>query len=87
VKIVTFEILAEALYGEQKYEEAAVSAELALKLSPDSPDAYYLAGLARASLGQRDPALAHLTRLQQLKAPDLAQHLSDFINKKVPAKQ
>jgi tetratricopeptide (TPR) repeat protein len=81
------ETLAEALYGEQKYEEAAASAERALKLSPDSPGAHYLAGLARASLGQRDPALAHLARLQQLKAPALAQQLSDFINRKAPAKQ
>ena len=81
------EILAEALYGQQKYEEAVTSAERALKLSPDSPEAHYLAGLARASLGQRDPALVHLTRLQQLKVSDLAQRLSDFINKKSPAKQ
>jgi tetratricopeptide (TPR) repeat protein len=81
------EILAEALYGEQKYEEAAASAERALKLSPDSPDAHYLAGLAHASLGERDAALAHVTRLRQLKTPDLAQQLSDFINKKAPAKQ
>jgi tetratricopeptide (TPR) repeat protein len=80
-------ILAEALYGEQKYEEAAASAERALKFSPDSADAHYLAGLARASLGQREQALEHLTRLQQLKTPDLAQQLSDFINKKGPAKQ
>lgn len=81
------EILAEALYGEKKYEAAAAAAELAIKLSPDSPYAHYLAGLARATLGQRDSALAHLTRLEQLKAPDLAQPLSDFINKKPPAKQ
>lgn len=78
------EILAEALYGEEKYEEAAVSAERALKISPDSPDALYLAGLARAKQGQRDAALAHLNRLQQLKVTDLAQQLSDFINKKAP---
>ena len=81
------EILAEALYGVQKYEEAAASAERALKLSPDSPDAHYLAGLARASLGQRDAALAHLARLGQLKSPNLTQQLSDFINKKAPAKE
>ena len=81
------EILAEALYGLQKYEEAAASAERALKLSPNSPDAIYIAGLARASLGQRDAALAHLARLGQLKSPDLTQQLSDFINKKAPAKQ
>jgi superkiller protein 3 len=85
--VAAHEILAEALYGEQKYEEAAASAERALKFSPDSPDAHYLAGLARASLGERDPALAHLTSLRQLKTPALAQQLSDFINKKAPAKQ
>ena len=81
------ESLAESLYGLQKYEEAAASAERALKLSPDFPDALYLAGLARASLSQRDAALAHLARLQQLNSPDLAKQLSDFINKKAPAKQ
>ena len=81
------EILAEALFGAQKYEEAAASAERALKLSPDSSDAHYLAGLARASLGQRDAALAHVARLQQLKSTDLAKQLSDFINKKAPPKQ
>jgi len=81
------EILAEALYGEQKYGEAAASAERALKLSPDFPDAHYIAGLARAALGQRDAALAHLTRLQELKIADLAKQLSEFINKKAPAKQ
>jgi tetratricopeptide (TPR) repeat protein len=80
------EILAEALYGQQKYGEALASAERALKLSPDSPEAHYLAGLARASLGQRDAALVHLTRLQQLKVPDLSQPLSDFIEKKAPVK-
>jgi tetratricopeptide (TPR) repeat protein len=80
------EILSEALYGQQKYGEALASAERALKLSPDSPEAHYLAGLARASLGQRDAALVHLTRLQQLKVPDLSQPLSDAIEKKAPAK-
>lgn len=78
------EILAETLYREQKYEEAATSAERALKLFPDSSEAHYLAGLARASLGQRDNALAHVARLRQLKSPDLAQQLSDFINTKTP---
>jgi len=80
-------ILAEALYGGQKYEDAAASAERALKLSPNFPDAHYFAGLARASLGQRDAALAHLARLQQLNSPNLAQELSDVINKRVPTKQ
>ena len=81
------EILAEALYGGKNYQEAAASAERALKLSPDSSEAHYLAGLARASLGQRDDALAYVARLQQLKSTDLAQQLSDFINKKLPLKQ
>ena len=81
------EILAEALYGGQKFEEAAASAEQALKLTPDSPEAHHFAGLARASLGQRDAALTHVARLEQLKRTDLAQQLSDVINNKAPAKQ
>ncbi len=81
------ELLAEALYGEHKYEEAASSAERALKLSPNHPDALYFAGLARASLGQRDAALAHLDKLRQLNSPELTQRLQDFINQKVPVKQ
>ena len=80
------ESLAESLYGLQKYEEAAISAERAIKLIPDFPDALYLAGLARASLGQRDAALAHLEHLRPLNSPDLAKQLADFINKKAPAK-
>ncbi|HYJ87450.1 MAG TPA: tetratricopeptide repeat protein [Pyrinomonadaceae bacterium] len=83
---IAHELLAEALYGQQKYEEAAVSAESALKLSPDFSVALYTAGLARASLGQRDTALAHLARLRQLNSPTLAQQLSEFIDKKAPAK-
>src|SRR5215471_6925733 len=79
------EILAEALYGEQKYEEAALSAERAIKLASAFADAHYFAGLARASLGQRDVALVHLARLQQLGSTELAQQLSDFINRKAPA--
>ena len=69
------ELLAEALYGEQKYEEAAVSAEHALKLSPNHRDALYFAGLARASLGQREAALAHLEKLRQLNSPELTKQL------------
>lgn len=80
------ELLAEALYGLQKYEEAAVSAESALKLSPNFSVALYTAGLARASLRQRAAALTHLGRLQQLKSLTLAQQLSEFIDKKAPAK-
>ncbi|MCA1621179.1 MAG: tetratricopeptide repeat protein [Acidobacteria bacterium] len=81
-----YEALAESLLGRHKYEEAASAAERALKHAPDSPDAHYLAGLARASLGQRDAALSHLAKLQQLNSPDLAQHLSDLIDKKAPGK-
>jgi tetratricopeptide (TPR) repeat protein len=82
---VAHEILADSLYREHKYEEAAASAERALKLSPDSAYAHYLAGLARASLRQRDVALEHLGRLKQLNLI-LSQKLSDFINKNAPAK-
>lgn len=79
--------LAEALYNLGRHEEAAAAAERALKLSPDAPAAHYFAGLARAALGQRDAALAHLDKLKQLNSPDYAQLLSDFIEKKTPAKQ
>ena len=80
------ESLAESLYGLQRYEEAAASAERALKISADFPDALYIAGLARAALGQREAALAHLARLHQLNSPELAKQLSNFINKKAPGK-
>ena len=79
--------LAESLYGLNKYDEAAAAAGRALQLSPDFPAAHYYAGLARASSGQRDAALAHLARLRQLKADGYAQLLSDFIDKKSPARQ
>src|ERR1044071_3560096 len=79
--------LAEALYNLNRYEEAAASAERALKLAPDSPAAHYFAGLARASLGQRDAALAHLAGLKQLKSDAYAQLLSDFIDKRSPPGQ
>lgn len=81
------EALAESLLGRHKYEEAAATADRALKHAPDSADAHHLAGLARASLGQREAALAHLAKLRQLNSPDLAQHLSDFIDKRATAKQ
>jgi tetratricopeptide (TPR) repeat protein len=71
----------------RRFDEAAAAADRVLKHAPDSPDAHHLAGLARASLNQREAALAHLAKLQQLNSPDLAQHLSDFIDKKSPAKQ
>ena len=76
--------LAESLQGLNRYEEAASAADRALQLSPDFPAAHYHAGLARASLGQRDAALAHLAKLKQLKSDTYAQLLSDFINKKSP---
>jgi tetratricopeptide (TPR) repeat protein len=79
--------LAEALHGLNRHDEAASSADRALQLAPDSPAAHYFAGLARASLGQRDAALAHLARLQQLKADNYAQLLSEFIEKKSPARE
>jgi tetratricopeptide (TPR) repeat protein len=81
------EALAEAFYNLGKHEEAASAADRALKLSPNSPAAHYFAGLARASLGQRDAALAHLARLKQLNAPDYVHLLSDFIDRKAPAKE
>ena len=80
------EILAEALNGQKKYAEAAASAERAIKLDPNAPLAHYLAGVARASMGERDAALAHLARIRELNAPDLVQKLSDFINKRGFAK-
>lgn len=79
--------LAEALHNLGRHEEAAASAERALKLTPDSSDAHYFAGLARASLGDRAAALAHLARLRQLKSDDYAQLLSDFIDRKSPARR
>jgi tetratricopeptide (TPR) repeat protein len=82
----THEALAESLYGLRRYEEAAASADRALKLSPDARGAHYLAGLARASLGPRDAALLHLDRLKQLNSTAYAELLSDFIDKKSPAK-
>ncbi|MDT7779436.1 MAG: protein O-GlcNAc transferase [Acidobacteriota bacterium] len=81
------ESLAESLLGLHKYDEAAAAADRALKLTPDSPGAHYLAGLARASLNQRDLALSHLAKLRQLHSDDYAQRLSDFIDKNSPAKQ
>jgi tetratricopeptide (TPR) repeat protein len=79
--------LAEALYGLDKHDEAATAADRALKLAPDSPAAHYYAGLARAALGRRDAALVHLAKLKQLDATAYAQLLSDFIDKKSPAKE
>lgn len=81
---VAHALLAEALHGEEKYQEAALSADTALKLSPDFPYALYEAGRARAALGQRDAALAHLARLRQLNSLSLAEQLSEFIDKKAP---
>ena len=81
------ELLAEALYGLKKYEEAAASAEHALKLNADSANALYFAGVARAAAGQRDAALAHLARLRELKSVELAEKLSEFIDKKTPTRQ
>lgn len=79
--------LAEALHGLGRHEEAASAAERALKLSPDSPAAHYFAGLARASLGRRDAALSHLAKLKELNVTAYARLLSDFIDKKSPARE
>jgi regulator of sirC expression with transglutaminase-like and TPR domain len=57
------------------------------RLRPDSANAHYQSGHAHASLGQRDAALNDLSRLQQLKADAPAKLLSDFIEKKAPAKE
>ncbi len=76
--------LAEALYGLDKHDEAILAADRALQLAPDSPAAHYFAGLARAASGQRDAALSHLAKLQQLNATNYAKLLSDFIDKKSP---
>ena len=81
------EMLAEALYGQKKYDEAAAVAERAVKLTPDSANAHYFAGLSRAAAGQRDAALAHLVRLKELKSIEFAQKLSDFIDKNAPLKR
>jgi superkiller protein 3 len=82
-----FESLAEAYAGQRKYTEALASAEQALNLQPSLPGAHYFAGIAAASLSQREQALAHLARLKELKADDFARLLADFIEKKAPAKQ
>jgi len=69
-----------------RYEDAATAADRVLKQFPNSVDAHYDAGIANASLGKREAALEHLARLQQLNAKDLAEKLSELINKKAPAK-
>src|SRR5689334_4235644 len=78
----THEILAEALLGAKDYQAAAVAAERAVKLSPGSANACYLAGLAYAFVGRPDAALEYLDRLHRLHAEDLAQKLADAINQK-----
>jgi tetratricopeptide (TPR) repeat protein len=79
---LAYVLLAEAFHGEHKDEDAAASAERALKLFPNSPDAHYIAGAARAALGQRDAAMAHVTELRRLNATVLAQRLTDVIDTK-----
>ncbi|HYY99123.1 MAG TPA: tetratricopeptide repeat protein [Pyrinomonadaceae bacterium] len=78
----SLEGLAEACMGLRDYAPAAEAATRAARLRPGSANAHYLSGLAHASLGQRDAALADLSRLQQLKADAPAKLLSDFIEKK-----
>lgn len=82
-----YEELAEALYGLDRYEEAAAAAERALRLTPDAPAPHYFAGLARAALGQRDAALAHLARLKALNSDTYAQLLSDLLERKSKPKE
>jgi tetratricopeptide (TPR) repeat protein len=84
---LALEGLAEAYLGLRDYNSAADTAAHAARLRPDSADAHYLAGLAHASLGQRDAALNDLSKLQQLKADAPAKLLSDFIEKKAPGKK
>ena len=79
--------LAESYLGLRDYNAAADAATHAARLRPDSANAHLLAGLAHASLGQRDAALADLSKLQQLKADAPAKTLSDFIEKKAPARK
>lgn len=79
--------LAEAYLGLRDYNAALDAATHATLLRPDSANAHYLSGLAHASLGQRDQALADLARLQQLKAEAPAKLLSDFIEKRSPEKR
>jgi tetratricopeptide (TPR) repeat protein len=79
--------LAEAHLGLRDYASAADAAARAARLRPDSVNAHYLSGLAHASLGRRDLALADLSKLQQLKAEVSAKLLSDFIEKKAPDKK
>ena len=76
------ENLAEALYGLRKYEEAADAAGRAIALRPAEPGAYYIAGMAHASLGRREQALASLEKLRELKADKLAAALQNFVEKK-----
>jgi tetratricopeptide (TPR) repeat protein len=79
--------LAESFLGLRDYNGAADAATHAARMRPDSANAHYLCGLAHASLGQRDLALADLSHLQQLKADAPAKLLSDFIEKKAPDKK
>jgi len=79
--------LAESYLGLRDYAGAADAATHAARLRPDSSNAHLLAGLAHASLGERDAALADLAKLQQLKADAPAKTLSDFIEKRAPARK
>ena len=83
----TLEGLAEALIGLRDYNAALEAAAHAARLRPDSANAHYLSGLAHASLGERDAALAELSKLQQLKADAPAKLLSDLIEKRAPEKK
>lgn len=78
------ENLCEAQHGQRKHAEAVASCERAIRLKPDAAPSHYLSGLAHASLGQRDLALARHARLLELKADDYARLLLDAIEKRSP---
>ena len=69
-----------ALYGEQKYEEAAAAFEEGIEAVPDFPGVYYNAGCMRARTGDTERALEHLRRAIELDPSfaELAKSDSDF---------
>jgi tetratricopeptide (TPR) repeat protein len=79
--------LASAYLGQRKYADSIEACDRAIKLRPADAEAFYTAGLAAASLGEREQALARLEKLRQLKSDDYAQRLSEFISKKTNDKQ
>lgn len=55
-------LTAQSLRRTERYDEALETAEEALALAPNDPDAIYLRGTVSAALGRRDEALADLRR-------------------------